>query len=54
MFPSALGAAPVKDLGWILVGVAAVVVVMAPLGWLVYLARPRRMGTRTRRAKRNR
>jgi hypothetical protein len=42
MFVSALGAGPVRDLDWIFVGLAAVVIAMTPLGWLTYVARPRR------------
>lgn len=32
---------PVQDLGWILAGVAAVLVAITPLTVLVWLARPR-------------
>ncbi len=54
MILSALGAAPVRDLDWIFIGLAAVVVAMTPLGWLTYLARPRRKQNRKREAKRER
>jgi hypothetical protein len=36
------GSGPVRDLDWIFVGLAAVVIAMTPLGWLTYVARPRR------------
>lgn len=44
--------APVKDLAWILAGVAAVILVITPLGVLTYLDRPTARPRRTRKPKR--